>query len=182
MPMKCTYRMHGFTLIELLVVIAIIGTLAAIGVPMYMNYQAAAKKNAVMANFDNANKFIAAEMLKCSMGVSLTSVTPNINCPTPAPSATTPASQATTLRVAAEYQTYFANYFRTIMKNPYASSVDVVTTVGYPVIGQLSVGSIGNAVTVMAAYRNTSATVAVYLPGESTDPTIYGAVVHPLPE
>lgn len=164
----------GFTLIELLVVIAIIGILSAIGVPIFQNFQASAKESVVRANYKTINNFIALEIIKCNTGQNLIDVIPNVNC------TTTPSTNSEIMDRSRNLQLYFAAYFRTIMKNPYDSAVDVITTVGspYPTKGQIMVGSIGNAITVIAAYQNPKTGATTYLPGEATNPTIFGAVVH----
>ena len=62
----------GFTLIELLVVVAIIGILAAVGIPMYQEYQANARVQASQANHDRMRSFMAAETTKCNGGGRIT--------------------------------------------------------------------------------------------------------------
>ena len=52
-------KQKAFTLIELLVVVAIIGILAAVGVVAYNGYTSSAKRNATLANFKTAGKFIS---------------------------------------------------------------------------------------------------------------------------
>ena len=65
----------GFTLIELLVVVAIIGILAAVGIPMYQEYQANARVQAAQANHDRMRSFMAAEITKCNGGGRITLLT-----------------------------------------------------------------------------------------------------------
>jgi len=61
-------KQKGFTLIELLVVVAIIGILAAIGVVAFTGFQKAAKRNATIANFNIALRYLKQEMMKCDIG------------------------------------------------------------------------------------------------------------------
>ena len=58
-------KKNGFTLIELLVVVAIIGILAAVGVVAYNGYTSSAKRNATLANFKTAGKFIGNTLKLC---------------------------------------------------------------------------------------------------------------------
>ena len=60
----------GFSLIELLVVVAIIGILAAVGIVAYSGYTASAKINATKTMHTQTLKYIAAEVMKCSLGES----------------------------------------------------------------------------------------------------------------
>ena len=60
----------AFTLIELLVVVAIIGILAAVGVVAYNGYTASAKRAATLANFNNINKALVLEFMKCELDSS----------------------------------------------------------------------------------------------------------------
>ena len=64
----------GFTLIELLVVVAIIGILAAVGTVAYTGYTGAAKKNASKTLHSNAVKFLTAEITKCGLNSSGTTM------------------------------------------------------------------------------------------------------------
>ena len=62
----------GFTLIELLVVVAIIGILAAVGVVAYSGYTASAKQNAIKTIGAQAQKYMQAEITKCTLDGSAT--------------------------------------------------------------------------------------------------------------
>ena len=61
----------AFTLIELLVVVAIIGILAAVGVVAYNGYTKSAKKAVVKSNLKTIERYINAEMMKCSLGIEM---------------------------------------------------------------------------------------------------------------
>ena len=61
----------AFTLIELLVVVAIIGILAAVGVVAYNGYTASAKKTVIKSNLQTIERYINAEMTKCSVGIEM---------------------------------------------------------------------------------------------------------------
>jgi len=60
----------AFTLIELLVVVAIIGILAAVGVVAYNGYTAKTKEKVTEANFNNINKALVLEFMKCELDSS----------------------------------------------------------------------------------------------------------------
>ena len=60
----------AFTLIELLVVVAIIGILAAVGVVAYNGYTASAKEKVTESNFNNINKALVLEFMKCELDSS----------------------------------------------------------------------------------------------------------------
>jgi len=62
---------RAFTLIELLVVVAIIGILAAVGVVAYNGYTKSAKKAVVKSNLKTIERYINAEMMKCSVGTEM---------------------------------------------------------------------------------------------------------------
>ena len=63
-------KQKGFTLIELLGVVAIIGILAAVGVVAYNGYTAKAKEKITEANFNNINKALVLEFMKCELDSS----------------------------------------------------------------------------------------------------------------
>ena len=65
-------KQKAFTLIELLVVVAIIGILAAVGVVAYNGYTAAAKEKVTESNFNNINKALVLEFMKCELDSSET--------------------------------------------------------------------------------------------------------------
>ena len=106
----------GFTLVELLVVIAIIGILAAVGVPMYQGYQADARIKSATANYQNARKFVAAEVTKCNSGTDLPAVAAGNGC-----AAATALTCSSGRPAATAYQTYFISALGSVMKNPYAT-------------------------------------------------------------
>ena len=64
-------KRKAFTLIELLVVVAIIGILAAVGVVAYNGYTASAKKTVIKSNLQTIERYINAEMTKCSVGIEM---------------------------------------------------------------------------------------------------------------
>ena len=72
----------AFTLIELLVVVAIIGILAAVGVVAYNGYTSSAKRNATLANFKTAGKFIGNTLKLCDAQGGTINLSPSrsINC------------------------------------------------------------------------------------------------------
>jgi len=61
---------RAFTLIELLVVVAIIGILAAVGVVAYNGYTKSAKEKVTESNFNNINKALVLEFMKCELDSS----------------------------------------------------------------------------------------------------------------
>ena len=61
---------RAFTLIELLVVVAIIGILAAVGVNTFSGFQEKAQIAANKANFNNINKALVLEFMKCELDSS----------------------------------------------------------------------------------------------------------------
>ena len=83
--MLCKIRFadnKAFTLIELLVVVAIIGILAAVGAVAYNGYTGAAKRNATLANFKTAGKFIGNTLKLCDAQGGTINLSPSrsINC------------------------------------------------------------------------------------------------------
>ena len=80
---RLKYESHkAFTLIELLVVVAIIGILAAVGVVAYNGYTSSAKRNATLANFKTAGKFIGNTLKLCDAQGGTINLSPSrsINC------------------------------------------------------------------------------------------------------
>ena len=68
--MKLNGQIKAFTLIELLVVVAIIGILAAVGMVAYNGYTAKTKEKVTEANFNNINKALVLEFMKCELDSS----------------------------------------------------------------------------------------------------------------
>jgi len=119
----------AFTLIELLVVVAIIGVLTAVGVIAFNNFAGGAKVNATESIHQQTFKYIAAEVQKCSMGESKFMGT-NQDCPATAAKAVTGAVNTVD------------------SKNPYDKSNAAVKASGSFEVGQVSVSSSGNVVTI----------------------------------
>ena len=82
----------GFTLIELLVVVAIFGILAAVGTVAYTGYTNAAKVNASKTLHSSAAKYLAAEIQKCTLNSSGTSMDGDITCDGTGESGTLPTA------------------------------------------------------------------------------------------
>ncbi len=140
--MKNIARLNsGFTLVELLVVIAIIGVLAAVGIPAYNGYQASAKVNATKANYANAQKFIAAEVAKCSTGGALTVFT-GMTPPT------CPGATAATL--APHFVSYFSNA-NSGFKNPHnPAATSVISSNVNSDKGSMNITASGSNITITA--------------------------------
>ena len=64
-------KQKGFTLIELLVVVAIIGVLAAVGVTAFSGFLEKTKEKTSEINFNNINKALVAEFMKCEIDGAL---------------------------------------------------------------------------------------------------------------
>ncbi|MBM5787739.1 MAG: prepilin-type N-terminal cleavage/methylation domain-containing protein [Pelagibacterales bacterium] len=97
---------RAFTLIELLVVIVIIGVLSTIGVIAYNEYSLDAKKQATIANWNSAIKFIENTFAQCKLKgstavIELSPTAGRIPC------ATTPATQASVNAMADTFMRYF---------------------------------------------------------------------------
>lgn len=114
---------RGFTLIELLVVVAIIGILAAVGVTAFNGFTNMAKKNATIANWKQASKFIQYTFARCSIdggNIQLSATAGSINC----------NAQTTISNITAMADT-FRNYFlQAGFKNPYDPTALAVIRTG----------------------------------------------------
>lgn len=123
----------GFTLVELLVVIAIIGILTAVGIPMYNGYQANAKVSSAKSNYTNMKTYIAAEVTKCTTGMSA-----NLNDPKAAPSTIVCPSGITPATAA----TYFVAIANKTIKNAYNSADTTPAVAGAGTASAANVGRI----------------------------------------
>jgi type IV pilus assembly protein PilA len=113
----------AFTLIELLVVVAIIGILAAVGVTAYNGFISFAKKNATIANWTQASKFIQNTLARCNIiggTIQLSASSGSINC-----SDTSSVSNITAMA------DVFKNYFlEQGFKNPYDATAPAIIRTG----------------------------------------------------
>tara|TARA_B110000914_G_scaffold123002_1_gene107393 strand:+ start:236 stop:751 length:516 start_codon:yes stop_codon:yes gene_type:complete len=70
-------KINGFTLIELLIVVAIIGVLAAVGVPMYNDYVANAKRDATLYSHKTIVNYMRLTSTQCKFGLDVEFIDPS---------------------------------------------------------------------------------------------------------
>lgn len=96
----------AFTLIELLVVIVIIGVLSTVGVVAYNSYSLEVKKQATIANWNSAIKFIESTFAQCKLKGSGASILLSVNAGS-IPCSTSPSSASSVNAMADTFMRYF---------------------------------------------------------------------------